>query len=174
MFVVLFCLNFLGPFSGQPDISQDCQISQLGSPADCQIFWSYFYPCMLWLQCYDLNKVSLNLVSMDFVSVAVSEKFIFLFVLGLVVFAAENAAVHDGIACTAILGMHSFFSRFQWRAYVNHANRPITEQMLHLLRVLSSRIKHQKRKLYCRPQHKRTNFPAARRISTSFKCFYCY
>ena len=33
-----------GPFSGQPDIPEDCQISQLGSPADCQIFWSYFYP----------------------------------------------------------------------------------------------------------------------------------
>ena len=45
MFVVLFCLICFGPFSGQPDISQDCQISQLGSPADCQIFWSYFYPC---------------------------------------------------------------------------------------------------------------------------------
>ena len=34
-----------GPFSGQPDTPEDCQISQLGSPANCQIFWSYFYPC---------------------------------------------------------------------------------------------------------------------------------
>ena len=42
--VILLNKN-LGPFLGQPDISQDCQISQLGSPADCQIFWSYFYPC---------------------------------------------------------------------------------------------------------------------------------
>ena len=33
-----------GPFSGQPDIPEDCQISQLGSPVDCQIFWSYVYP----------------------------------------------------------------------------------------------------------------------------------
>ena len=45
VFVVLFCYKkFGGPFSGQPDIPEDCQISQLGSPADCQIFWSYFYP----------------------------------------------------------------------------------------------------------------------------------
>ena len=36
--------KFGGPFSGQPDIPEDCQISQLGSPADCQIFRSYFYP----------------------------------------------------------------------------------------------------------------------------------
>ena len=41
-----FAQQFFGPFSGQPDISEDCQISQLGSPADCQIFWSYFYPCL--------------------------------------------------------------------------------------------------------------------------------
>ena len=45
MFVVLFCLTFFGPLSGQPDISEDSQFSQLGSAADCQIFWSYFYHC---------------------------------------------------------------------------------------------------------------------------------
>ena len=45
MFVVLFCNTFFGPFSGQADISEDCQFSQLGSAADCQTFCSYFYPC---------------------------------------------------------------------------------------------------------------------------------
>ena len=65
------------------------------------------------------------------------------------VFAAENAAVHGGIEVEKFVSLHcnlghSFYSCFQCR---NHANRPITEQMLCLLHVLFSRIKHQKRKL---------------------------
>ena len=40
----IVCRVILLKKNRQPDISQDCQISQLGSPADCQIFWSYFYP----------------------------------------------------------------------------------------------------------------------------------
>ena len=83
---------------------------------------------MLLLQCYDL-KVSLNLVSMEFV--AVSDKYIFLFYPFFLVFAAENAAVHDGIVVEKFVSLccnlgHSLFSSFQCR---NHTNRPITEQM---------------------------------------------
>ena len=69
------------------------------------------------------------------------------------VFAPENAAVHNRIVVEKFVSLccnlgRSFFSHFHCRAYVNHANRPITEQMLHLLNVLSSRIKNQKRKYY--------------------------
>ena len=78
-------------------------------------------------------------------------------------FGAENAAERDGIVVEKFVNLrcnlgHSFFSRFQCRAYVNHANaRPIAEQMC-LLHVFSSQIKHQKRKLYCRLLHQITHF----------------
>ena len=44
VFVMLFCLH-LGHFL-TTDIWKDYQISQLGSPADYQKLWSYFYPCI--------------------------------------------------------------------------------------------------------------------------------
>ena len=72
---------------------------------------------MLWLQCYYLNKVSLNLVSMEFVGVAVSDKYSFLVIFRecFVAFAAENAAVRDGIIVEKFVSLccnvgHSFFS----------------------------------------------------------------